>query len=252
MSKSRIPDLLYHLASPALLQFEDPVGLERPLWRDLSRYQGVWNASISVANGVFGMASRAGISWGYQDAWFPANWANAGAVDMYRTSYHVLYPSENVTRQADNWYRVHPAIEVIPRVIDLEVSTSSSARRIADATWNMSEIVLARDGVRPLIYSRYQLINAWLVPYWTAEMLNQHYYWLAQFLYDRVREHPGPPTLPRNVEEKNVFMHQTADKKPGFPGEVESRCTDASMDQFHLGWRWHYPCPDLPYFQSDK
>lgn len=213
--------------------FEDPTGLDRPLWRDYSANQGKVDHAVASLNGVFGMAARAGISWGYQDSWFPHNWQGAADYGMYRTSYHVPYPSEPVIAQLDNWYRVHPEIDIIPRVLDLELSTGVAARQIADFTWQMSEEIKRRDGLRPIIYSRYMLINAWLSPYWTADMLNDHFWWLAQYTWDRVREHAGPPTLPDKVHRDRVILHQTADKKSGFAGEAQSYAVDC--DRWEIG-----------------
>ena len=142
--------------------FEDPTGLDRPLWRDYSKYQGQVNFDIARNVGVKGMAARCAISWGYTDPWFQRNWDEAGRVGMYRTSYHVLYPSESVQKQADNWFRVHPTLDVIPRDIDLELGQNQLWSTIANKTREMSNIVLARDGVRHIIYSRYRLIDQWL------------------------------------------------------------------------------------------
>ena len=227
------PDFVFKILRTVLASTEDPVGLARPLWRDYSRWQGLVNFSVAKMNGVLGFAARSTISWGYVDPRFAEYWANGGAQGLYRTSYHVIYPDQPVQSQIDNWYAAHPTIEVIPRVIDLEVDRGVSKQQIADRTWDMSEKVLARDGVRPIIYSRYLLINSWLVPYWTVDMLNDHYYWLAQYLTDRVTEHPGPPTAPTNVDPSRIVLHQTADKKPGFPGEVESAAVD--WDRWELG-----------------
>jgi len=210
----------------------DPTGTNRPLWRDYSRYQGVVNFDIAKANGVLGMAARAGISYGYTDPWFENNWNGAGQAGIYRTSYHVLYPDQDITRQADNWFRIHPKLEVIPRVIDLELDRNQSANKIADQTWGMSEVVLSRDGVRPIMYSRRLLINQWLSS-WTVEMLNQHYYWLAQYSWFGYREHAGPPTLPDRVRRERVILHQTSDHKLAPTGEVQSRSVD--WDRWEIG-----------------
>lgn len=191
------------------------------------------NYDVAVAHGVLGMAARAGVSWGYVDPWFETNWRGAGQQDnFYRTSYHVIWPDQNVVRQADNWYKVHPVIDIIPRVIDLEKSRDQVASRIGDQTWAMSEIVLARDGIRPIIYSRYKLIDAWLAN-WTTEMLNEHWFWLAQYHWTRIIEHSGPPTLPARVDRSRVVMHQTADKKRPPAGEVQSYTVD--WDRWQLG-----------------
>ena len=210
----------------------DPTGTDRPLWRDYSRYQAVVNFDVAKANGVLGMAARAGISYGYTDPWFETNWNGAGQVGMYRTSYHVIYPDQDIVKQADNWYRIHPVLEDIPRVIDLELDQNQSANKIADQTWGMSEIVLARDGKRPILYSRYLIINQWLQS-WTETMLNEHYWWLAQYSWFGYREHAGPPTLPRNVLRNRVVLHQTSDHKLAPSGEVQSKSVD--WDRWEIG-----------------
>ena len=218
-----------------LTTFEDPVGLDRPLWRDYSYWQLVVDMQVAKANGVLGMFSRAGIGNTYLDPYFAPNWANAGLLGLYRSSYHVINSLQSVVSQADQvWYTAHAEREVIPRAIDLQKSYGAPPSQVADRTWEMSELVKARDGVRPIIYSRYSLINSWLVPYWTASMLNEHFYWLAQYLIDRTREHAGPPTLPTNVLREQVIMHQTADKKAGFPGECSGSAT-ADYDRWEIG-----------------
>lgn len=218
---------LYNL----LKTFEDPVGLQRPLVRDISSNQGNYNMDIARQNGVKMIGIRAVIGWSYQDKLFPGNWANAEG--MYRTSYHVLHPDLDVVKQADNWYRVNPEIDVIPRTMDVELNKFGlPSNQVADAVWEMSKLVLRRDGFRPWIYSRRLLLNDWLAS-WTADMLNMHYWWLAQYRFIRSLEHAGPPTLPDRVDRDRIILHQTADKKPGFPGEAESAAVD--YDRWELG-----------------
>lgn len=228
----------------------------RPMFRDLSKYQGLYNFPIAVTCGAKLFYIRAGVSWGTPDPAFAGLYAGAGAVGKPRTSYHVLYPDQPVVKQADDvWYKQHPEIDKVPRVIDLEVDRGVSHQQVADRTWQMSELVLSRDGIRPLIYSRYLLINAWLQT-WTTEMLNAHKYVLAQYLFDRTKEHPGPPILPNRVLLANVIGHQTADKKPGCEGEAESSAVDynrwtlgdeAQMDAWMAeNWGIGDPIPEPP------
>jgi GH25 family lysozyme M1 (1,4-beta-N-acetylmuramidase) len=149
-----MPNLTGILSSLAS-QFEDPVGLVRPLWRDYSRYQVIVNFDIAKANGVLGMAARAGISWGYIDPFFSTNYKGAGNVGIYRTSYHVLWPDQPVLKQADeSWYKAHPARDVIPRVIDLEKDRNQPWSKIADQTWAMSSmapVLDRRNAKRPFL-----------------------------------------------------------------------------------------------------
>ena len=222
----------YEMLHKLVSVFEDPVGLDRPLWRDYSRYQGVVNFDVAKLNGVLGMAARAGICYGYTDPFFQLNWDEAGRVGMYRTSYLVPYPDQPVVKQVDNWYRIHPLIDIIPRVVDLELKREQPWSKIADVSWEISELVFSRDGIRPIFYSRYGLINTWLSS-WTEEMLNDHFWWLAQYRWVRSLEHAGPPTLPNGVRRDRVLLHQTADKKPGFTDEVDSKSVD--WDRWEIG-----------------
>lgn len=226
--------LVYLPLGKILSPLEDPVGTDRPLWRDYSYWQGVVDMAVAAANGVYGMFSRAGIGSTYTDPTFLANYASAAAHGIRRSSYHVLNPTQPVSAQADLWYAAHAAIDGIPRAIDLESSYGAQPVQIADVAWEMSEIVLVRDGYRPIIYSRYGLVNSWLSPFWTPDMLNQHFFWLAQYLYDRTREHAGPPTLPANVNRERVVLHQAADKKADFPGECSGSVV-VDYDRWEIG-----------------
>lgn len=223
------PGFLIRILDYAVTPWENLDGLARPLWHDLSSYQGKANLDVLVMSGCQGFAFRSGISWGYQDAFFPMNWGQSDPLDTYRTSYHVIYTDQSIESQLDNWYRVHPEPDPrrpIPRVIDLEVNRPDPAAHKAESVWKMMELVESRDGMKPWIYSRYLLINQWLSPFWTADMLNSVYWWLAQYLTDRIREHPGDPTLPNGVDRDRVLLHQTADKKAPPAGAVESYALD--------------------------
>lgn len=206
---------------------------DRPRWQDSSRYQGEQNFDQQVLNGLFGAIFRATISWGYQDPKFAENWERSDGVVRYRASYGVTYPDQPVLPIFENWIKVHPRRDVIPRVIDLELEQGQPGIVIANHTWELSERVADYDGARPLIYSRKNLIDKWLVPYWTDAQLNEHYYILAQYLWDRTREHPGPPALPNGLERDRVVLHQTADKKPAYSGETESGSID--WERWELG-----------------
>lgn len=201
------------------LSWEDPRGLARPLWRDYS----YWNCpiNVSVVPDLYGMHVRSGIGRYYDDPQFQHMWTQAKINNKYVGSYHVLRPDQDVIPQVDLWYQVNPTLDrCVPRAIDLERQDGQPYGVIADKTWQMSEIVKARDGVRPLMYSRYMLVDLWLAS-WTADMLNDHWWWLAQYPTDRTREHPGPAYLPQKVLRDRVFLHQTCDKKPDYPGECE-------------------------------
>jgi hypothetical protein len=132
--------------------------------------------------------------------------------------------------------------------MDAELSNDEYWEKIGDQMWDMSELVLSRDGLRPIIYSRYKLLELWL-RHWTPEMLNAHYYILAQYRFARWIEHAGPPTIPKYVfggyrpvgtemfRRNRIFLHQTADKKAPYPGECPTPGAGKSIDRdrFELG-----------------
>jgi hypothetical protein len=228
-----------------LSSFEDPTGLERPEMRDSSRYQYYYDHDVGAAHGVEGLFVRCGISYGYHDPFFKVNYGGAKG-KMYRSSYHVLYPTQSIVKQADQvWYDEHPVLDILPRCMDAELQHDATDLEVGDAMWEMSELVLSRDGHRPLIYSRYKLLERWCRN-WTPEMLNAHYYVLAQYRWARWIEHAGPPTIPKYpyngylpvgtemFKRSRIVLHQTADKKAPYPGETPTPGAAKSIDRL----RW--------------
>lgn len=205
-------------------------GTVRPLWRDTSIYQGKWNADIAYFNGVVGHIGRAGHGL-VADPTFLTNYTNSGNVGMYHSSYYAIDPQYPPTTQLDIWYRQHPKLDIIPRVIDMEISGGLSANRIGEIIWNVVEIIKWRDGVYPILYSRKNLIDPWLAA-WTAEQLNTLYYWLARYMSTGA-EDPGPPPQPNRLRIERVIMHQTSDHKVDFPGEAASLSID--WDRWMIG-----------------
>lgn len=63
----RAPQVVIRSLNWALAALEDPVGLDRPRWKDSSRYQGQQDFLLQAANGVWGNVFRQGISWGYEE-----------------------------------------------------------------------------------------------------------------------------------------------------------------------------------------
>ena len=217
----------------------DAQAITDPLWVDSSENQGCVNVPILKANNVQGIAARAGRTWYapayYKDPLFDSTYQAAGDNELYRTSYHVTHTNVNdagILAQTDLWYSVHKERDIVARWIDLEVDKGDPAWHKAEITWRQVEIVKSRDGVYPTIYSRTNLVNAWLAPYWSEEQMNLVTWALAQYLTDRTREHPGPPTLPLKVRADRVVFHQTADKIAGWIGAICSSALD--RDRFLL------------------
>ena len=212
--------------------------VDEPLWRDISSHQGVWNAMVSYKNGVQGAYIRAGYGLA-PDTKFAVNYHMAELAYLYRTSYWAVYPNQDMITQLELWYKAHPVLDRIPRVMDVEVQGGKSASYIGAFVEEFAEAIYTRDLVWPIIYSRANLINSWLAN-WTTANLNRFYYILAQYLYSGA-EHPGPVTLPNRVASNRVILHQTSDHKPDFEGEADSLSIDwnrgVNLWKTHSGMR---------------
>lgn len=233
----RAPNFVIRALQVTLANFENPVGLDRPLWRDYSRYDLDVNLTIAQLNGVSGAAFRYAMGWGGTDDTFSGRWSQAGDLDnFYRTGYSVLYPSLDVELQCDHWFDLMPDIDVIPRVLDAELQDGQSDAKVGEAIWKACEIIKAKDGIYPIIYSRYLLLDKWL-RYWSQDDINSKWYWGARYLFDRTREHPGPPFGKMNyvtIPEDRIVLHQTADKKAPFQYET-GRSTIVDWDRWEVG-----------------
>lgn len=217
-----------------ILKSEDPSGTNRPLWYDTAYWQKAISAEGLRRAGCCGVAMRAVVGQLYTDPYFLANWTELKNSGIYRTGYGVYVPNQNWQVQLDNWYRVMLEPDVVPRVIDLEIQDSSVApKKIADDMWRWIGAIGARDGRAPIIYSRANLVNQWLVPYWSAAQMNAVYWWLAQYTWSRITEHAGPPDLPKYLRRERVILHQTADKKPVPAGITPAKTID--WDRWEIG-----------------
>jgi hypothetical protein len=218
--------------------FENPIGLSRPLWRDYSKYDLEVDFLVARLMGVDGFANRSTIGWSGVDPSFPINYQKGGDQGLYRTSYHVLHPDLSITRQMDHWFKHHPTIDCIPRVLDAELQNGLNDAQVGEAIWRSCEIVKDHDGVYPWLYGRYLQFNKWL-KYWTQDMVESIFYWGARYLWDRTREHPGPPYYAPSmtnvtIPESHWILHQTADKKPAFSNETEREYV-VDWDRWEIG-----------------
>jgi len=157
---------------------------------------------------------RAGISWGYQDTWFAYYFAEAARTNRVRLPYHVLYPGESATRQMDHFFRIVGQIDfaLVPLVLDLELHHNHSASRITDTTAQSVEIITARTGRAPILYSRTNWVNAYL----HTSRLPPVHWWLAQYRFPlpyplTTPEYPSPPQ-PLPIGVNTWLIHQSADR----------------------------------------
>ena len=193
--------------------------MEKAFGVDVSAYQEKtdWDVVAAHQPKVIFAGIRAAVSWGYQDAWFPRNWQEAKRVGILRMAYHVVFPSEDATRQVDNLMKMlGQDIGELPPVLDCELDQGQSPEHISNVILSMARLIEARTGKRPIIYSRALWVNEFMAG---ATWLDSYDWWLAQYLFTP-DEHPGPPMLPTGVSK--WLIHQTTSQGPpiGISGQV--------------------------------
>jgi GH25 family lysozyme M1 (1,4-beta-N-acetylmuramidase) len=161
------------------------------------------------------IAMRTGVSWGYQDPWFPYYMSETQRIGRVPIAYHVLFPGEYPITQMDNFFKILGDIDYqkVPLVLDLELDHGQSKRRITDTTYQAVDTIIRRTGTKPFIYSRASWVNQFLI----VSELPPVYWWLAQYRWPRpyplyTPEHPTPPTLPTGVTTWQIM--QTANRAP--------------------------------------
>ncbi|MBN2047115.1 MAG: hypothetical protein JW750_04660 [Anaerolineaceae bacterium] len=206
---------------------------EKPFGIDVSRWQGNinWDAVVLNSKNVRFVGIRATISWGYTDSWFNRNWSEAKRVGLIRAAYHVVYPAVTPSRQMDNFLKaVGDDYGELPLVLDVELTHNKTPEQISSTVLQCSTLLEAKTGRKPIIYSRAGFVDAYMTAKNTpAAWLNEHDWWLAQYLRSG-EEHQGPPTLPKGVVRERCIIHQTTGSGPGFG--VESKVLDYNRWQF--------------------
>lgn len=183
----------------------------KPFGVDISSYQGrSIDYTLMKQNTKF-VAVRAGISWGYEDPVFAQSWRALKGHN--RIAYHVLYPSQDVTRQVDWFFDILSRAGFDPKTdrlaIDIELWQGQTPQRVTEATTQMYDQITERTGRKPIVYSGAWFTNSRMV---ITEKLKQADWWLATYPPKSSApgtEHPGPPLLPRGVT--NWLIHQTSE-----------------------------------------
>lgn len=206
-----------------------------PYGVDISRYQYSSDGSVKMdfdklvlhQNKPRYIGIRAGVSWGYTDAWFSRSFSEAKRVGLYRMPYHVVYFGESAQAQVDNFFKIAADADWNHDrpVLDLEVAGSNTKERITATTIQVMEIIKQWTGFYPILYSR----KGWVDQYLTVGSLPTCDWWLASYLTSLAYpaftpEMPPPPYMPVGVT-KWVF-HQTSSKGDGVSHGAASHYID--------------------------
>jgi len=202
--------------------------MEKAFGIDVSRYDGFlrWDAVDAHIPRVTFIAFRCTISWAYRDPFFAANWAEAGKRGYNRMAYHVVYPNEDATKQADNFFTHLGKYDEHDRfVLDVEVEHDASLLKYTKTVSDIAQIFERNTGMLPILYSRAEFIQRRLL----FRNLPKMHLWLAQYLKPKpgsiyADEHPGPPVLPKGAS--TWLIHQTGKDCRAFCASTDKKYQD--------------------------
>lgn len=187
-----------------------------PLGLDVSSYQRTmdWQRAISTGARFAFCKATEGASW--VDPQFAANWSELRRLGLPHGAYHFFRPAQSLSQIELFVETVKP--EAHERlVLDVEnnggLSRADLTRKVVEAV----EIIYARSGRYPILYSRASFLNSNV----NVGDLPKLDYWLAQYRYPL----PYPfftepyPTeklvMPYGVRPEQVKFHQSSEKGNG-------------------------------------
>ncbi len=170
----------------------------------------------------------------WDDVQFLRNMAQAKANGIPRMGYHVLFPGRDAKSQAQyvvGMYNRAGEMPEGPLWWDVELRHSQTAYTISKRTIEAHDEFIRLTNHKCGIYTGAWFTNAYMqTQYWFPRVK----WWLATWLYNQPREHPGPPGLPKTVPLTAVQIHQTTSNGDGV---LLGNGTDTTLKRIDLN-RW--------------
>lgn len=144
---------------------------------DVSHYQGVIDWDLLAADGHDFAFIKATEGKELKDKAFDANWYLAGLTGMRRGAYHFFRPEVAPDIQANNFFTsVTLSPGDLPPVIDVEHRGKLSAVQLVSRVKQLSLIIEAHYGIKPIIYTGQNFYNRFL-----AGQFDDYPLWLARY-----------------------------------------------------------------------
>jgi len=229
---------------------------------DQSRYQSLTDYVVfkaaddpaDVPDIEFG-AVCAGISWGFQDQFFPHHWKGLKDIGIKRMPYLILYPGQPVEAQIDNMLRVvgnDPGEG--PAIIDIELDHGQTKSKITQAVEQSIIITKRKTGRQPLVYSRPLWVRDFMLKdvSWYKDVI----WWMAVYRDDGIESSEsqltGLMTLANSgIPLQNVWLVQTSEHGNGPYFGAKSSGLDydrfrGTSEQWSSLWGISQPPPPPP------
>ncbi|MDY0061300.1 MAG: GH25 family lysozyme [Myxococcota bacterium] len=180
---------------------------------DVSHWQGDIDWEQVAGAGIVYAFIRVSDGTGTRDREFAYNWAEAQRVGILRGAYQFFRPAQDARAQAELFLEIMGDLEEgdLPPVIDVEDTGGLGGAAIAAkiATW--IEIVEARTGLPPIIYSG---LYFWKDNVGSAAFVD-YPLWLAQY-------RDGCPTPPAPWTRWTFWQNSSSGRVAGIGGDVDT------------------------------
>ena len=150
---------------------------------DISHYQGKinWDNVKTSSHPITFVFIRASMGKNKKDNRFSENWENAQKHNYVRGAYHYYRPSENSTKQFDNYNSIVKLKSVdFILILDIEKESVFGRKNLRKGVLNWLKLAEAAYGVKPMIYTGLSFYNHTLkgyvddYPIWIAAYSGKH------------------------------------------------------------------------------
>jgi lysozyme len=117
-----------------------------------------------------------------EDPAFQSNWEDAHDRHISCGAYHYFLPDKDARKQALN-FMSSVALQAgdLPPVIDIEETRGRSKQEIVNSVKIMADMLEARYGAKPIIYSNISFIEDYL-----SDDFTDYYFWVAHYYQDEL------------------------------------------------------------------
>lgn len=209
---------------------------------DISQFNNIDLATVKAFADprVKAMNIRIGGSASVVDTKFEFFWGLAKALKLLRSMYVYNWPGWSVDKHIANLMRM---IEDLaggdlgegPIAVDAELHAGKTKKQVSDHTIEFVQGIKVETAKIVEVYSGLWFIKGYMEQQdWMKEIL----FWLAEWLYNQPKEHPGPVYLGGTIiPRENVIIHQTGSNCRasifGGTGRVDTNRWEASPERFY-------------------
>jgi len=203
---------------------------------DVSRWQGEVDWQKVRAAGYRFAVIRATIGDFYTDPRFYANWSGAQDAGILVSAYHVVTPDKPAESQISYLFDVLDGrVSDFPLIVDVERDDGADLVEITQCIRDCLQVVQARDGRRPIIYTARWCWNRYVL---TSAAWQSYDLWVASYTTD--------PVLPRDWSTWRFWQYSEQGKVSGIRAATDLNWFDGTYEDLLAYAGGDSEAPEIP------